>query len=202
MAVSTSRCTTSSTTTSNNTNQYNAKVNSSSPYSQTNITPIKDSQGRTVAINSSQSFLPNTMYAQAYDAGNRDFNQFYNEWKNPSLDSVTNQARIQAYDKEMNKGLQNDYYNNILNPLANSNMLRSSQATNMYNNLINQAADKRNDFTTNLLAESEANAQNRLQALYNAYAQGQAAMNGDLNSAIQMANGNSTSKGTSTSTSG
>lgn len=194
--------TTSSTTTSNNRNQYNAKVNSSSPYSQTNITPIKDSQGRTVAINSSQSFLPNTMYAQAYDAGNRDFNQFYNEWKNPSLDSVTNQARIQAYDKEMNKGLQNDYYNNILNPLANSNMLRSSQATNMYNNLINQAADKRNDFTTNLLAESEANAQNRLQALYNAYAQGQAAMNGDLNSAIQMANGNSTSKGTSTSTSG
>lgn len=194
--------TTSSTTTSNNTNQYNAKVNSSSPYSRTNITPIKDSQGRTIAINSSQSFLPNTMYAQAYDAGNRDYDRLYNEWLNPSLDSVTNQAKIQAYDKEMNKGLQNDYYNNILNPLANSNMLRSSQATNMYNNLINQAADKRNDFTTNLIAEANAEAKDRLQMLYNAYAQGQAAMNGDLNSAIQMANGNSTSKGTSTSTSG
>ncbi len=191
-----------STTTSNNVNQYNAKINSLSPYSQTTITPVKNANGKTIAVNSTQSFVPNTLYAQGYDAGNRDFNQFYDEWKNPSLDSVTNQARIAAYDKEMNKGLQNDYYNNILNPLANSNMLRSSQATNMYNNLTNQALEKRNDFTNNLLAQSEENAYNRLKALYDAYAQGQAAMSGDLNSAIQMANGNSTSKGSSTTTAG
>lgn len=190
---------TESTTTSNNTNQYNSKINSSSPYSQVNITPVKDKNGKTIAVNTTQSFVPNTLYAQAYEKGNQDFNDLYNEWKNPSLDSVTNQARIQAYDKAMNQSLQNDYYNNVLNPLASSNMLRSSQATNMYNNLTNQAVDKRDDFTTNLLAESETNAYNRLKALYDAYAQGQAVMNGDLNSAIQMANGNSTSKGTSSS---
>ena len=183
---------TSSNTMSNNTSKtgYTAAINQATPYSYTNITPTRDFFGNTIAVNSSQGFVPGTLYAQTYDKGNQDFQGLYDEWKNPSLDSATNQARIAAYNKEMGKNYNSLLQNDIINPLVNSNMLRSSQATNMYNNAANQLADKYNDFTTDLLASSEENAYNRLKALYEAYAQGQAALAGDYNSAIQMANGN------------
>ena len=46
--------------------------------------------------------------------------------------------------------------NNIINPLSNRNMIRSSQATNMYNNLALNNANMIGSFANDLLANSQA----------------------------------------------
>ena len=193
--------TTTSTTSSNNVNQYNAKINSSNPYSQTTLTPTKDAFGKTTSVTATQNFAPGTLYSQIYDYGNKNINRLINEWENPTLNTAENQAKLHNYNKIMQQETGNALQNQIINPLTQNNMLRSSQATNLYNNLNNQIADKYDTFTNDLIANASNDAYNKLQALMAAYAQGQSAMNGDMNSVIQMANGNSSSSGTSTSSS-
>ena len=41
--------------------------------------------------------------------------------------------------------------NNVINPLANRNMIRSSQATNMYNNLAEAMNDSISDYSAGLV---------------------------------------------------
>ena len=126
----------------------------------------------------------------AYNFVNDNISGLLNDYLNPSLDSVTNQAKLTAFNKQQQANLQN----NIINPLANNNMLRSSQATNMYNNLSNQAAD----YSNQLLADSQDNSWNMINNLMNMYTMGYTGANNDLNTALKAATGNN---GMSTSSS-
>lgn len=62
--------------------------------------------------------------------------------------------------------------NNIVNPLSQRNMIRSSQATNLYNTAANQAAGQIANYASELLADSRSETANIINTLLNAYMQG------------------------------
>ena len=93
-------------------------TSTSNPYYQT--TTNKD--GTTT-----NNFVAGTAGQKTYDFVNENISGLLNDYLNPSLNSTTNQAKLNEFNKQQQTNLQN----NIINPLASNNMLRSSQATNM-----------------------------------------------------------------------
>lgn len=156
-------------------------TSTSNPYYQT--TTKKD--GTTV-----NNFVAGTAGQKTYDFVNDNISGLLNDYLNPSLNSTTNQAKLNAFNKQQQANLQN----NIINPLASNNMLRSSQATSMYKDLSNQSAD----YTNQLLSESQDNTWNMINNLMNLYATGYQGASGDVSTALGSAVGSS-SKTTSKS---
>ena len=85
--------------------------------------------------------------------------------QNPSLDNPLTQAYINQYTNELNRQTQQNLQNNIISPLIRNNMVRSSQATNMYNNLQNQNAQLIGDYTNQALINAD-NTNRQNYALY------------------------------------
>ena len=117
------------------------------------------------------------------------------------MDTPTNQALLQNYTDKLNKQSREALENNIINPLANRNMVRSSQATNMYNHLADSMNESIADYTANLLANSQENTGNMINLLMNAYLQGHNAVNGNQALSLQTSAGNATTTGNSKSSS-
>lgn len=115
------------------------------------------------------------------------------EYLNPSINSTTNQAKLNQFNNAQQQNLQN----NIINPLANNNMIRSSQATNLYNNLSNQSAD----YVNSLLASSQDNTANVINNLMNYVLQGWNVINGNQALSLNSSQGNATSNASTTSNS-
>lgn len=156
-------------------------TSTSNPYYQT--TTNKD--GTTT-----NNFVAGTAGQKTYDFVNENISGLLNDYLNPSLNSTTNQAKLNEFNKQQQTNLQN----NIINPLASNNMLRSSQATNMYKDLSNQSAN----YANQLLSESQDNTWNMINNLMNLYATGYQGASGDISTALGSAVGNS-SKSTSKS---
>lgn len=118
--------------------------------SQTNpyFTTKTDKKGNTVS-----NFTNGTAGKTVYDFTNENIQGLLDSYLKPSIDDPTSQAILYNFNKQQQANLQNG----IINPLAQNNMIRSSQATNMYNNLSNQYAD----YTNDLIADS----QNRIGAM-------------------------------------
>lgn len=147
-------------------------TNTNNPYYQTTT----DKNG-----NTTNNFVKGSAGETAYNFVNNNIGQLLDNYLNPSLDSATNQAKLSAFNKQQQSNLQN----NIINPLANNNMVRSSQATNMYNNLSNQSAD----YANQLLANSQEDSWNMINNLMNLYTTGYTGANNDISTALQGAVG-------------
>ena len=78
-------------------------------------------------------------------------------------------------------------------------MIRSSQATNMYNNLAEAMNDSISDYSAQLLANSQKNTGDMINLLMNAYLQGHNAVNGNQALSLQTSSGNATTTGEGTS---
>ena len=156
-------------------------VYSNNPYS----TVYTDANGNTTA-----NFNEGTGFKTVYDYTNANMGDLLNEWRNPSLDTTTNQARIKAYNKTMNENALNNLENNIINPLSQRNMIRSSQATQLYKGLNDSLIDAYDNFTTDLLANSQKETGNMIDQLQNWYMQGQQALNQDIQNNLNVYNGN------------
>ena len=127
--------------------------------------------------NTKTSFAPGTAGETSYNFVNKNISGLLDQYLNPTLDSATNQAKIASFNKQQQSNLQN----NIINPLANSNMIRSSQATNMYNNLSNQSADYAND----LIANNQNDTWNLINNLVSLYTLGYQGIGNEQNTSIQ-----------------
>lgn len=138
-----------------------------------------DKKGNTVT-----NFASGTAPQTVYDITNQNIGQLLHNYLNPSLDSVANQAKLRAFDRTQADNLQN----NILNPLTQNNMIRSSQATNMYNNLQQQHAN----YADSLLA-NEANTSDMIQLLTNLYQQAATGTSGQQSTSINASLGAGTS---------
>lgn len=179
----------SNTSSTTNTTPTFAATSQSNPYFQTKT----DKNG-----NLTSNFKSGTAAQQAYDYVNANANRLLNDYMNPSLDSVENQAMMNAYTKELNKNASATLSNSILNPLLNNNMVRSSQATNMYNNLSNQITDNIADYSNELLANSKANSWDMINNLMNLYTSGYQGIANETGNALQASVGNkSTSQSSS-----
>lgn len=172
-----------------------SNTTTSNPY----VTSTTTNKGTTTQLQ------PNTALSSVYDFTNANIDSLLDQYLNPSLDNATNQAQIDAYTKTLGQETRKNLENNIINPLAQRNMIRSSQATDMYNNLANQQNEAISDYTTSLLANNQTNTANIINNLMNLAFQGYNVVSGNQAQSLNTSSGNaektSSSSGKSSSSS-
>lgn len=162
---------------------------SSTTYKDTTTTnPYVTSQ--TTNKGTTTTLQPNTALSSVYNFTNANIDSLLDQYLNPSIDNATNQAQIDAYTKTLGKETRKNLENNIINPLAQRNMIRSSQATDMYNNLANQQNEAISDYTTSLLANNQTNTANIINNLMNLAFQGYNVVSGNQAQSLNTSSGN------------
>ena len=175
----------SNSNTSNTTKTTFANTTTANPY----YTSSTNSNGQTFT-----NFADGTAGKTTFDFVNNNISNLLNDYLNPNINSATNQAKLTAFNKQQQANLQN----NIINPLTTNNMVRSSQATNMYNNLSNQAAD----YTNDLIANSQNDTWNMINNLMNLYAQGYQGASANQQASINASLGTGSTSSNSSSKAG
>jgi len=116
--------------------------------------------------------------------------QLYQRLLNPTLDDAVSQARTQAFTKAFNAQSKNAFENNLINPLSERNMLRSSLMNDMTKNFQETQASQIADFNTELLSNSVSDTQALIELMMNQYktnaSYGQNAVSNALTSASQV----------------
>ncbi len=167
-------------------NTIYTRTTTKNPY----VTSTTDNSGTRTELNDG------TAYKSIYDYANANMYDLLNEYRNPTLDTATNRALMQHYTDTLNKQSKEALENNIINPLAKRNMIRSSQAENLYNNLAKSMNESISNYSADLLMNSQSNAGNMINLLMNAYLQGHNAVNGNQALSLQTSAGNASTSGT------
>lgn len=142
-----------SSTTTNKT--VYGKTTTSNPY----VTSYTDNKGTTTMFNSG------TAYDSMNNFLNTNIDNLLNDYLNPNLNSTTNQAKMNSFVNTLNNETKKNVENSIVNPLSNRNMIRSSQATDLYNHLAETNSNKVAEYTNNLLSTSQADSANLINNL-------------------------------------
>lgn len=137
-------------------------------------------------------FKPNTAFNTINDFVNNNMNNLLDEYLNPTLNSITNQAKMNAFMNALNSQTTKNVENNIVNPLSQRNMIRSSQATNMYNNLIQNNANQIGNYANDLIANSQTETAKVLANLMLLYMNGYGAISDNQKQSLAMSQGNAT----------
>ncbi len=145
------------------------------------------------------TFNPGTAYDTINNFVNSNMDNLLEEYLNPTLNSVTNQARMKSFMDNLNSQTVQNLENNIINPLSNRNMIRSSQATDMYNNLVQTNANQISDYSNNLLANSQNETAKMLTNLLLWYMNGYNVISNNQQQSLATSQGNSTKTESSTS---
>lgn len=179
----------SSSSSSSNTTYKNTTT--TNPY----VTSTTTNKGTTTKLQ------PNTALSSVYNYTNDNINNLLDQYLNPSLDNTTSQAQLDAYTKTLSKETRKNLENNVINPLAQRNMIRSSQATDMYNNLANTQNEAISDYATSLMANNQTNTANIINNLMNLAFQGYNVISGNQAQSLNTSSGNAskTSSGSSSS---
>ncbi|MBR1776322.1 hypothetical protein IJ750_04540 [bacterium] len=138
------------------------------------------------------NFQPGTAFEAIYNNVNRDMGNLLEEYLNPTLNSVTNRAKLNTFNDALAGSTRQNLENNIINPLSNRNMLRSSQAADLYKNLSNQNNASLDSYISSLLSESQDNTARMMSNLLTMYMQGLGALNDVQNQSLQTSSGNAT----------
>ena len=125
-----------------------------------------------------------------YNFVNGSIDSLLEQYLNPSLNSTTNQAKLNAFSDTLNRQTRSNLENSVINPLSKRNMLRSSQASDLYNNLSNQNISAVAEFANNLLANSQKDTADMLTNLLSYYMQGANYLSGMQNQSLQTSKGN------------
>ncbi len=147
------------------------------------------------------NFQPGTALDSIYNFVNKNMDSLLDEYLNPNLNSTTNQAKLNAYTNKLNSETYKNHENNIINPLSNRNMVRSSQATDLYKNLSDQNASSLSSYINDLLADSQENTASMMNNLLAAYMQGYNVISDMQNQSLQTSAGNGTTTTNSSSNS-
>ena len=95
--------------------------------------------------------------------------QLYQRLANPSLDDPVSKARTNAFTKSLNAQSTQAFENNIINPLSQRRMLRSSLVNDLANNLQANQTSQIADFDTKQLANSLSDSQSLINFYMNQY---------------------------------
>jgi hypothetical protein len=145
------------------------------------------------------SFNQGTAFDSINNFVNSNMNKLLDEYLNPTLESTTNQAKLNSYINTLNTQTAQDLENNIINPLSNRNMVRSSQATNMYNNLAKNNASSISNYANELLANSQSDTASLLSNLMLLYMNGYSAVSDNQKQSLSTSQGNATTTQSSSS---
>lgn len=156
---------------------------------------------RTTDKGTTTTLAPNTAISKIYDFSNANIDRLLNEYLNPSLNTATNQAKMDLFKRELDDTTRQNLENNIIAPLSQRNMIRSSQATDLYNNLAKQNNRAIADYASNLLTSSQSDAGNMVNNLMNMVLQGYNIISGNQAQSLQTSAGNANKTGTSSGSS-
>lgn len=141
-------------------------------------------------------FQNGTALQSVYDFVNKNINTVLNDYLTPNLNSVTNQAKLNSFVNNLSQQSRAQMENSIINPLSKRNMIRSSQATDMYNNLNNQNIAAIGNYINELISNSQTDAGKMLSNLLASYMLGANYLSSMQNQSLQTSAGNSTKTGT------
>lgn len=147
-------------------------------------------------------FQDGTAFQSVYDFINRNANSLLEEYLKPNLNSVTNQAKLNSFINTLSQQTRNNLENDIINPLSNRNMIRSSQASDLYKNLTNQNVAALSNYVNDLLSTSQNDTAKMLVQLMSYYMLGANYLSNMQNHSLSASQGNATRTGTSQATSG
>ena len=137
-------------------------------------------------------FQDNTALGSVYNFVNKSIDSLLNEYLNPNLNSATNQAKLNSFVNTLNQQTNSNLENNIINPLSKRNMIRSSQATDLYKNLMNQNVSALANYENDLISSSQDNVAKMLTNLLSYYMQGANYLATMQNQSLQTSKGNAT----------
>ena len=146
-----------------------------------------------VLINGTTSaFQDGSALQTIYDSVNQNIGNLINEYLNPTLNSTTNKAKMRSFQNALNSQMYQALENNIINPLAQRNMIRSSQATDMYNKASSNATGAIADYANNLLETSQSDTASIINNLLNAYMKGYNVIRDTQSASIDTSKSNAT----------
>ncbi len=152
----------SSSTTNSSSKNVLGNTTTSNPY----VTSTTTNQG------TNSAFAEGSAFDIINNFVNDNISTILQNYLNPTIDDATSQAKLDSFTKNLNEEAEKTLENQIINPLSQRNMIRSSQATDMYNNVQDNINDSISDYTMNLMASSQDNAANILSNLMNMYLNG------------------------------
>ncbi len=167
---------------SNKTSTVYGNTTTSNPYATATTT-----NGGTTA-----AFQPGTALDSVYNFVNKNMGSLLDEYLNPSLNSTTNQAKLNAYTSALSTESLKNLENNIINPLSERNMVRSSQATDLYKNLSESNTNALSSYINELLSGSQENSAAMINNLLSAYMQGYNVISDMQSQSLQTSAGNAT----------
>ena len=141
-------------------------------------------------------FKDGTALNSVYNFVNSSINSLLDEYLNPNLNSTTNKSKMNSFVSALNGQTRNNLENNIINPLSNRNMVRSSQATDLYRNLSNQNISSIANYANDLLSNSQENTSKMLANLLNYYMLGANYLSDMQNQSLNTSKGNATTTAT------
>lgn len=138
------------------------------------------------------NFVNGSALETIYNFTNKNIGTLLDNYLNPSLNSTTNQAKLNAFRNTMNTESKKSLENNIINPLSQRNMVRSSQATDLYKNLSNTNTTELANYINALLAEAQNNSANMISNLLSAYMNGYNVLSDMQGQSLNTSMGNAT----------
>lgn len=148
------------------------------------VTSHTDNTGTT------SSFNKGTAFDTINNFVNSNMNSLLDQYLNPTLNSVTNQAKLKAFTNTLNNESAKSLENNIINPLSQRNMVRSSQATDLYNNLLNQNVSNIAGYTNELIANNQDDMSKMLSNLMLLYMNGYNVLSDNQKQSLTTSQGN------------
>ena len=137
-------------------------------------------------------FNPDTALNSINDFVNNNIDQLLAEYLNPTLNSVTNKAKMNAFANSLNDSSSAYFENNIINPLSKRNMVRSSQATDMYNKMLQNNTNQIANYANELLGASQKETASMLANLMMLYMNGYNVLNDTQKQSLNTSQGNAT----------
>ncbi len=185
----------SNSSTKSNTNASSSKRYSTTTTSNPYVTSTTNNRGTTT------KFQDGSALNTVNNFTNNNIDRLLNEYLNPSIDTTQNQALLGQYQKNLESETNKSLQNNIIAPLTQRNMIRSSQATDLYNNLSKNNNDAISDYTAQLLSNSQNTTENTLNTLMNYIFQTGNLFNSNQALSLNTSSGNATTN-TKSNTSG
>ncbi|MBQ7765001.1 hypothetical protein IJ384_06530 [bacterium] len=166
-----------------------SKTTSKTVYGNTTTTnPYVTSQ--TTNNGTTSVFNPDSALGKINEYVNNNMDSLLEEYLNPTLNSVTNQAKMNSFTDTLNSETTKNMENNIVNPLSRRNMIRSSQATNLYNNLVQNNANQIANYANELLGNSQSEMAKTLSNLMLLYMNGYNAVLANQQQSLATSQGN------------
>lgn len=173
----------SSSNSSNTTENIYGNTTTKNPF----FTSKTDSKGNTTT-----KFTGNN--AKLYNNLQSSLNNALYNVNNPNLNDSVTQAFIRQKTNNLNDQSRQFMQNKIMTPLIESNMLRSSEANNMYNNMYNQNAKLISDYNDQALQDAYNRNLNLYNDFMNQYMNLYQGVNSNQNTSLNASSGNKTTK--------